>query len=621
MSLFAPLLTACLVASAPQSDKETELRNYLLNNYAHPEKVMARTFVADATAANIIETVDDKILAKRVLRLHHTKKGDHAGRERGAGATDYGRHPSYSSGMPGQAEEEFNDTFPYAQHVGSGSGSVDGELTPAGDDDTFHYFMIAPGMLSVSVVGDTLGDPNLTILDNTGQPVAFNDDAVGLDPRIDVFLPAGVFYLQVGGFLGDTGTYTMEVEASAFSAPALPTNELVNASLDSADGGVFRLQLDEDSRVNMAFGGALDLALEIVTASGASFFFVDDSNGLLPEYDASLPAGVYFLRITEFTGTTGAYTLQVDTTSGIPAFPCGSTVTGTVTDGVVGQAWYALDLATAQQVTATTSAASSNSITDTILFLFDAQLRFLSSNDDTNGLFSEIATPLPAGRYYVLVDGFGSASGDFDLTGVCAAASAPLVAVIGANAGELVNEGDIAVYSLTIETPLPLSIAVDTPNSTIDPVLSVLDGSGRVVVFDDDGGPGLDSFGHGRLAPGVYSIIVRDFGNNSSGEFDLTISAPLSWDAGRVPTAIGSEGDLVALFAGAFTSPPLWVLPHLTEGYLLMDPSVFILLGTQTVGADGTATFPAVPTKVPYVQALTFLNGGFPAQFSNRLPQ
>jgi hypothetical protein len=140
-------------------------------------------------------------------------------------------------------------------------------------------------------------------------------------------------------------------------------------------------------------------------------------------------------------------------------------------------------------------------------------------------------------------------------------------------------------------------------------------------LFDDDGGPGLVSLGSGRFPSGSYTLVVRDFGDNSSGDFDLTIRGPLTWDGSRVPSGLGDEGDLVALFAAALASPPLPILPGLTDGFLLIDPNTLLLIGTTTVGASGTYGFPAVPGFVPYVQALSFQQGGFPATFSNRLPQ
>lgn len=619
MSFVTPLLLAGLAFGTPVlGDKETELRAYLEAHYANPEKVMARQFVADAMAARLIQSTEDVVLAKQVLRQFHTKKGSHLGRPEGASKTEYGRHGAVINGVADQSELEYNNTVGHAQRIGNGSGTLAGSVDVAGDDDVYHYFKTFAGMLTVSVVGDTLGDPRLEILDSHGNSVAFNDDAVGLDPRIDIFLPAGVYYLRVDGFSSNTGTYTLDVAETAVSTPTVPKNQLVNGNLATSDGTAYRLELAEGSKVDMTFnGGSLDLAVEVITQSGALFFFNDDAVGLDPRVNGYLPAGIYFLRITEFVGNTGAFTFQIDCTPGITAFPCDSTVGGSITE-TGGFVMYQLTHSGSERVTATTSAAG-NSIGDTILFLFDAQLNVLASNDDAIGLFSQLNTTLPAGTYYYVVIGFGGATGDFNLSGVCDVATAPPAISFGTTTASMAL-GETVNFTLNVNTPLGIEIAVDTPASTIDPVLSVFDSTGSLVLFDDDGGPGLDSLGAGRFGPGSYTIVIRDFGDNSDGDLDVTVRGPLTWDGSRVPSGLGFAGDLVALFAAVGPTPPLHILPGLTDGYLLIDPSSLLLLGTQVIGADGNYSFPAVPGIVPVVQALSFQAGGFPATFTNRLP-
>jgi hypothetical protein len=622
MSLFSPVLLASLLAFGGPPDKEAELRAFLEATYPHPEKVMARQFVVAAMAANLIASDADRILAKRVVREYQVKKGARPGSPAGRGATEYGRRAPSLTGLPPLAEVEYNDTIGHAERIGAGTGTVAGELTPTGDQDTFHYYNVAPGMLTVAVDGDTLADPTLTIRDARGNQVAFNDDAIGLDPRIDIVLPAGVFYFTVNGFASSTGTYTLEATASPFPIPVAPTNTLINGNLNTADGAMYRLVLGQDSKVDMTFnGGTLDLAVEIVTASGQSFFFIDDAVGLDPAFDAYLPAGTYFLRITDFLGDTGPFTFQVDTAPGIPALPCGSTVTGTIASSA-SIAVYKLTQTERRNIVATTSEPAGNSIGDTILFLFDRNLSFLDSNDDIGGgnFFSRLDSDLPAGTYYYMVIGFFGATGDFDISGACGAATSPLPARIGSNPGAIGAAGAKVVFELNIETPLPLTVAVDTPISTLDPVLSVFDASGRTVIFDDDGGPGLDSFGEARFAPGTYTVVVRGFGT-STGAFELNVGGPLGWDANRVPSGLGDAGDLVALFAAVAPTPPLWALPGLSDGFLLIDPNTLLLFGTTSVGSNGRWTLPRVPSFVPVVQAVTFLGGGFPATFTNRLPE
>ena len=100
-------------------------------------------------------------------------------------------------------------------------GHVVGELELAGDVDWFAirleadvpYVFFLEGMPSDM---GTLRDPYLSLYDDVGQVLAWNDDdGSGLNSLIE-FTPdrSGTFYLEAGGYADATGSYTLTAEAA-----------------------------------------------------------------------------------------------------------------------------------------------------------------------------------------------------------------------------------------------------------------------------------------------------------------------------------------------------------------------------------------------------------------------
>jgi len=79
------------------------------------------------------------------------------------------------------------------------------------DRDFFQVHLVQNTVYSFDVVGNTLADPTLAVHNSTGAVLAFNDDLGGsLNPHISFTAPnTGNFYLDVTGFNGNTGSYTL----------------------------------------------------------------------------------------------------------------------------------------------------------------------------------------------------------------------------------------------------------------------------------------------------------------------------------------------------------------------------------------------------------------------------
>ena len=81
----------------------------------------------------------------------------------------------------------------------------------AGDRDWFRIDLSAGSNYRFNLDGNTLGDPTLFLRNAIGDVLAFNDDTfLGLNSEI-VFtaLESGTFFLDAGGFLSNTGSYTL----------------------------------------------------------------------------------------------------------------------------------------------------------------------------------------------------------------------------------------------------------------------------------------------------------------------------------------------------------------------------------------------------------------------------
>lgn len=152
---------------------------------------------------------------------------------------------------------------------------------------------------------------------------------------------------------------------------------------------------------------------------------------------ASVLGTTYYIRVHGFLGATGNFTLNIacqppnDLCANAVNLNCGQSINGTTVAGTIDAVplcdfpvsapgvWYTFIGSGGNETLSTCSAASF----DTRLTVFSGTCGSLTSvacNDDFCGLRSELTYPTTAGtRYYVLVHGFGSATGTFTLTRNC----------------------------------------------------------------------------------------------------------------------------------------------------------------------------------------------------------
>lgn len=154
------------------------------------------------------------------------------------------------------------------------------------------------------------------------------------------------------------------------------------------------------------------------------------------------------------------------------------------------------------------------------------------------------------------------------------------------------DSGDFDFYSVTLEAGESLSAAVDTPDSSLDPMVFLWDEAGEVVASDDDGGPGFDSLlSYTAATAGTYYVMATGYralpsdpfdsssgdGAGSEGQFDLTLSAGfLDVDVYAVELA---DGDVLGT-----------VLSGGAEMVGVLDPSGDLVMGSQQ---DASSLYPS----------------------------
>eukprot|EP00741_Cyanophora_paradoxa_P013155 tig00000178_g12708.t1 len=295
----------------------------------------------------------------------------------------------------------------------------------------------------------------------------------------------------------------------------------------------------------------------------------------------------YFVLVEGYSGRAGDFTLRVWDDTCIPVAPatptplppppvvmptlpavcanasmlapCSSVNGSTVglpaplaTGHASGQAFFRISIPTARSITF--SLCSNRTNFDTVLRLYQGCPLTtgvaVESNDDTCGTASQLTRQLQPGViYYVVVQGYGSSSGSFELSvsysdaaggcvtgGSAACDSAPVLPVCtsasGSNAGApnylpyfASGERFYRIPPLTTRRTVTLSTCFSA--TTFDSYVRVYRGcpttSGVQIASDDDSceSPGLASIANAVLEPGVEHFAVVEGYSSSSGPFRL----------------------------------------------------------------------------------------------------
>ena len=195
--------------------------------------------------------------------------------------------------------------------------AVSGRIDPAGDEDYFEIVLAEAAGLLVRTTGDlnTTGE----LLDSNGAVIARNDDGrPGEDANFVIWqsLPAGAYYIRVGGDQAAAGLYQLHAEAipdtsSRSDARLVQLNQPANGMVDPrGDEDLYKIELSEAADLLVRTGGDLDTEGALLDSEG-SVIAKDNQAGNF-SIRRSLEAGVYYIKVGGFRGDPGPYTLHVD---------------------------------------------------------------------------------------------------------------------------------------------------------------------------------------------------------------------------------------------------------------------------------------------------------------------
>ncbi len=364
------------------------------------------------------------------------------------------------------------------------------ELELARFEPAWLQFVLAtPGTVTMTTgTTDPDADPFLTVYDQTGNPIDWDDDGgVGWNALLTVDLPAGAYCaqvrmiarevqpaaavtldLQMGGTApapAPSPTPDPVADGSAFipglrcSDPATTTalgvtapgfgTVRVLAEVPRGDERHFIVEAPAGIGVQVtARSTDFDTMLQLYDVSGRLLDENDDYPGMGTDsrIDADLAAGVYCVGLRGFGGSGGTAELALTEVAAMvpppgaafdPAGPCGDPATPSL--GLLGAGASLSDatrsvpaggrsdwtLVLDAPMEVQIDAASTEF--DTILTLFDQRGGMMAENDDFPGLGtdSRLVEELSPGTYCLGVRGFGGGGGALVLTAQSLAAAAP----------------------------------------------------------------------------------------------------------------------------------------------------------------------------------------------------
>ncbi|MEX2599538.1 MAG: hypothetical protein WD533_07775 [Dehalococcoidia bacterium] len=204
-----------------------------------------------------------------------------------------------------------------AQEVTVGE-EFDGALGP---EETHEYAVeLEEGVTYVFEVRlDTLGDSVLTLLDASGEQVAFDDDSgPGLGSRIVwTAEESGEYYVLVEAYGADEGAYVLEAaEWEEFTADAEPLaiGEAASGEVDASSTSLYAAELEEGATYifDVELGTLEDSVLVLLGPAGEELVRNDDFGGTLASQIIWTvgETGTYFVEVQAYGDNAGSYELS-----------------------------------------------------------------------------------------------------------------------------------------------------------------------------------------------------------------------------------------------------------------------------------------------------------------------
>ncbi|MDX2159937.1 MAG: hypothetical protein SF162_01305 [bacterium] len=418
-----------------------------------------------------------------------------------------------------------------------------------------------------SVEGDL--DTTLTVLDEDGEQLAFNDDhnserdlATFDSLIVDLQLSAaGKYILQVDTFSGSgDGVIELVIETEADSPTAQPTvkagetGDLITLEGEFGSGESFETtfegtQGDVVSITARATDNNLDTVLELVGPDGDIAAENDDhgtSDTVLARYDSrierfELPeTGTYTVVVRGFAGGGGTFelTIQRGDDGGQTQAPAGDVII--IEENLRSGDVYSYTLEASAGDVYTITVRGLEESMDPVVSMYAPDGSFLFSNDDHGGsdvLLNTLDARIErfimqeSGDYTIEVYGYQDASGNFELIIEPIAQDAPL----GSGQDEVftgeINANGTFTQDFEAEAGQYITITVRALTDNFDASTALFSSDGVLLASNDDHGSSdanlsfLDSRISNYLITqsGTYTVEVVGYGD-SAGTFALIVN-------------------------------------------------------------------------------------------------
>lgn len=436
--------------------------------------------------------------------------------------------------------------------------SVSSTLT-IGGVDRFSLAVQQGTVYSIATSLGTLRDSVLTLYDDSGTELAYNDDASGLASQIQwTAEQSGNLMVEVGSYRGAySGSYQIEVTTSIVSSAALLSpGETVESSL-AQPGAVeqYRVPIEEGAtyRFETRLDSLQDSVLRLLDEQGNELAYNDDSDGLASQITwTSDRGGHVILEVGSYRGAyAGSYQVHVATVAELdpPTLVPGEALAGDLAE--VGESdVYLVTVEAGVQYRFETELVS---LPDSVLTLFDEQGNELAFNDDSDGLASRITwTAVRAGTVRVEVGAYGdSYSGSYRLR-VDELGSVVAYDLLAGETvqGDLQQAGETNRYRVAVSAGA--SYVWETSLGSLrDSVMTLYGEDGNELAYNDDSRGLASRIEWTADRTGEVLLEVGSFRGAYSGSYelsfnDLSIHEPgmqPNLDSSGVLTVYGTTGD------------------------------------------------------------------------------
>lgn len=339
-----------------------------------------------------------------------------------------------------------------------------GEIWSATDRDWLAISATSGFEYRATFALNTLTNGSLRVYGPDGVTVLASDVDGGAASVVWLASVSGLYYVEVTGFEGALGTYSVSLtrddrsastSASTVSVPSSTTGQIWSATdadwfrIDASEGFEYRAQLT----LNTLPSGAL----RVYGPDGMTLLVSDIDGGSATVFWTPITAGTYYVEVTGVAGELGSYSLGMarDDRAQIASAASAQNVPSSLT----GEIWSATDVdwfaffvnaGTEYRVQVTP-----NTLTNSGLRIYAPNRVTLVGSDIDGGSASVLWTPTVSDYYYVEVSGVAGSMGTFgisaardDHSNIFSAATA--IGLPNSTTAEIWSPTDTEFFSFTV---------------------------------------------------------------------------------------------------------------------------------------------------------------------------